>query len=137
MGSAPRTVSTPAPVLSRSRSSVRTRTGRDGPRTGLVFAASRTSGTSTETWPRMTDYNPFIELHELKFGTDDNRFGTGWENHLTEALAFFLRCDSGALTNLCRGVLGADFEEPLDVETQVGTDRGVPDIRIPLRSGRD
>ena len=79
--------------------------------------------------------NIFIELHEARFGSVDQRFGSGWENLFTEHLAFFLACDLPAATALARTLDGGTEETVEGVCTQVVATDGIPDLRLEFAQG--
>lgn len=79
--------------------------------------------------------NLFTRVHDLRHGTSVNGVGSGWEDTLTDAMAFFLASDREALDAWMRQLLGADAEPVSDIETQWvdGADR--PDLAFHLASG--
>lgn len=79
--------------------------------------------------------NIFIELHEARFGSVDQRFGSGWENLFTEQLAFFLACDLPAATALARTLDGGTEGTVEGVCTQVVATDGIPDLRLEFAEG--
>jgi hypothetical protein len=85
----------------------------------------------------MTTKNLFLYFHEKLYGSDEDRFGKGWEDLFTEQLAFFLVSDIPAATALARMLVGANDVEVADVSPQVTTEDGRPDLSLDLvRGGR-
>lgn len=79
--------------------------------------------------------NLFLRAHELKHGRDDNPLGTGWEDTLTDAVAFYFASDAEGLARWVRLVLGEDAPEVVEIETQLAEGGDRPDIALHLADG--
>jgi len=84
----------------------------------------------------MGNPNLFVTLHEALHRKGFDRIGTGWENTLTEQLAFLLAADDETRDSVVRLVMGEAAEPATRVETQLTVGGDCPDLAIHLESGR-
>lgn len=82
-----------------------------------------------------TAKNLFIDLHEAKYGTDERRFGRGWENLFTDQYAFFLGADLPSATAVARTLFPGLQVSVRSVATQAVSDVGTPDFCFELATG--
>lgn len=79
--------------------------------------------------------NLFLRTHELKHGRGDNPLGSGWEDTLTDAVAFYFASDAEGLARWVRLVLGDGAPEVVEIETQLAEGGDRPDIALHLADG--
>jgi hypothetical protein len=79
--------------------------------------------------------NLFLRAHELRHGSADNPLGTGWEDTLTEAMAFLLSSDVQTLAAWTRLVMGRDAGPVAEIQTQYACGGDRPDLAFHFESG--
>jgi hypothetical protein len=79
--------------------------------------------------------NLFFQTHQLRHGSGDNRLGSGWEDTVTDALAFYLATDKIALERFAALLIGPDATEVVGVTTQHTDGAERPDMAFTLSDG--
>lgn len=80
--------------------------------------------------------NLFVRAHEAQHGSEFSRIGSGWEDTLTDQLAFLLAADNDSREALVKRLLSSRAEPVIGIATQVQYHPGCPDLQIRLASGR-
>lgn len=77
----------------------------------------------------------FIDLHECRVGEARRQFDSGWENLLTEQLAFYLTCDLRAADGLAGTLLEDETTSVTEVTLQPSIENCTSELALELESG--